>query len=75
MDPLGGQGNGLAWFSLPNAPITDSTQYQYFANKQIASIDIAQIKGAMDGATGSAESAPLLNYLYWLYTIKTVASS
>ena len=47
MDPAGGNGNGLAWFADPNAPITDETQYQFFSQKQIAGMDAAAIKGAI----------------------------
>lgn len=74
MDPAGGNGNGLAWFADPNAPITDETQYQFFSQKQIAGMSEAAIKGAIAGAKASAESAPLLNYLYWVLTLKQASA-
>jgi len=69
MDSAGGNGNGLAWFANPDAPITDETQYQYFSQQQIAGMNAAEIKAAIAGAKASAEAAPLLNYLYWVLTL------
>ena len=65
-DPLGGQGNGSAWWAESNAQITDMDIYQGFSQTAIANINITALKGVLGAALPSAEGAPLINYLKWV---------
>ena len=66
MDSIGGNGNGLAWYSNTNAPITDHVLYQKYAQTVVAAIDVSALKGDIATSTASAEGAPILNYLMWV---------
>jgi len=69
MDPLGGNGNGLAWYADPNAPITESDFYLAFSQYKGSSLDANQLKGLIGTMMCSAEGAPVINYMMWLLTI------
>ena len=70
MDYQGGQGNGSAWFCNDfNAPVLLQSQYADLQNKRIGDIDINDVKALIANAKPSAESAPIINYLFWLHEI------
>jgi hypothetical protein len=71
VDYQGGQGNGSAWFCDDfSAPVLMTNVYSTFSNKRITDIDVADIKTAIAACYPSAQTAPTLNYLYWLLTLK-----
>jgi hypothetical protein len=69
MDAEGGNGNGLAWFASPDALLTHSDYYLSFSQQKFAALDVPTLKSAIGASYGSAESAPIVNYLVWLLTI------
>ena len=68
---MGGEGNGLAWWSACDAEITNAEIYQAFSQTAISSIDANTVKAALGQAKASAEAAPLINYLVWVLTVVT----
>ena len=70
MDYLGGNGNGSAWYAAPAADITTHPLYLKYSKGVVASYDPADIKTEIGGMIASAESAPILNYLNWVLTIR-----
>lgn len=71
MDPLGGNGNGSAWYSAYNAEITNHPLYQKWQALTIAEVAAAltDLKTDIANSQASAQAAPILNYLNWVYTI------
>lgn len=68
-DPLGGNGNGSAWWCEPTAELTNSPFYQMFSGTAFQNVDIPTIKAAIGQALASCEAAPVVNYLNWVLTI------
>ena len=66
MDSLGGNGNGLAWYAADSADITNHAAYQTYSQQTFASIDANAVKAAIANSRGSAEAAPIVNYLRWI---------
>ena len=69
-DALGTNGNGMYWYTDPDSKITDHPIYQTFSVQAIGAIDMPTITGLINGMVGSAESSPILNYLWWLVQVK-----
>jgi hypothetical protein len=71
MDPLGGNGNGLAWYSAYNADITSHPLYQKWEALTVAECAAAltDLKTDIANSQASAQGAPILNYLNWVYTL------
>jgi hypothetical protein len=71
MDQLGGQGNGLAFFAGPTAPIQNHELYILYSTQQFSAINLAEVKARIQNAYASAEAAPIINYLQWVLKVGT----
>ena len=69
-DWQGGSGNGSAWYCNDfDAPVLLQSQYAELQAKRLGDIDINDVKALLAGAKPSAESAPIINYLFWVHEI------
>lgn len=69
-DYLGASGNGDAWFAAIDAEITNHPLYQQYNKAVISSIDPANLKTLIAGMAPTVETAPILNYLRWVLSIR-----
>jgi hypothetical protein len=65
-DYQGGNGNGAAFYCAPDAILTQSSFYQLYSQQQLKDIAAPEVKAAIGTAYGSAEAAPIINYLKWI---------
>lgn len=68
-DYQGGNGNGTAFYCAPDAILTQSSFYQQYSQIQLKDVVVAEVKGAIGTAYGSAEASPVVNYLHWILTM------
>jgi len=68
-DYQGGNGNGLAWYSAPDAVLTNSPIYQSLSQIEFKDHNVLSLKGILGGMLASAEAAPLINYVKWVLTM------
>jgi hypothetical protein len=73
-DALGANGNGMYWYTDPNSAITDHPIYQTYSVQAIGAIDMNTITNDLNAMVGSAESSPIVNYLWWLIQVKKEAA-
>ena len=65
-DPLGGSGNGIAWYADASADITNHPIYQTISQTTIENINLAGVQNLLKASLASADSAPIVNYLCWV---------
>jgi hypothetical protein len=65
-------GYEINWHVNNGDPILSTPQYQKYSNTAFADITLAGVKGDLEQALASNETAPVVNYLCWLLRVVTL---